>query len=323
MRHAYEIADCPVCGTAQAEMLTDAASVRAEMESLWLFHTRRIRPAAHPARFLDRAVFSQHPPLALVRCIECGVVRRNPRERARDLVSLYAGEELDEQTMRVLFDAQLAFYRTRAARITDRSGGVGAGLEVGSYIGAFLAAAREQGWEFEGVDVNPVTNGFARGMGLRVTDGSITDIDPRRRFRAIAIWNCFDQLPDPRVAVAAARERLHPGGVLAIRVPNGGFYAAWSRRGRGPVRAIARAMLAQNNLLGFPYRHGFTPSSLRRLLQEAGFRVIDLEGGPLVPTADRSSRSWAVWEERAVKGAFRVLARLTEPPWFDVYARAA
>ena len=53
------------------------------------------------------------------------------------------------------------------------------------------------------------------------------------------------------------------------------------------TRAAARAVLAQNNLLTFPYRWGFTPQSLTRLLSETGFSVRRIRGDVLVPVADR------------------------------------
>ena len=84
-------------------------------------------------------------------------------------------------------------------------------------------------------------------------------------------------------------------------------------------------MLAHSNLLGFPYRHGFTPGSLARLLEATGFAVTRTWGDALVPIADRWTRPWAALEERAVKRALRLVARVAPDaaPWFEVYARAA
>ena len=78
-----------------------------------------------------------------------------------------------------------------------------------------------------------------------------------------------------------------------------------------------------NNLLGFPYRFGFTSGSLARLLGRAGFSVRDVVPDTLVPTADRFTRRWARLEERALKAAVRVAARgrMVEPPWLEVYAQ--
>jgi hypothetical protein len=123
--------------------------------------------------------------------------------------------------------------------------------------------------------------------------------------------------------VRAARSRLVDGGLLAIRVPNGGFYAALRPLLRGPLAGVARLALAHNNLLGFPYRHGFTPASLSRLLTQEGFRPLAVVGDTLAPIADRWTRGWAAVEERAVKSLLRRLRPLLPAPWFELYARVA
>jgi SAM-dependent methyltransferase len=322
MSTAYEISPCPVCDRSDAAELAGLDDIRAEMEALWSFHLRRLRTGT-PTRFLtDRAVFSQGPPLRLARCLGCGTVYRNPRERRRELVETYAGEEVDPSVLRSLFEAQRDTYRAQASRLTRFAGKVGSGLEVGSYVGGFLAAARERGWTFEGLDVNEGANGFACGMGFRVMLGSLEDAEPARTYDAVAIWNCFEQLPEPRAAARAARALLPPGGTLAIRVPNGGFYAALRPLLSGPLRGAARMLLAHNNLLAFPYRHGFTPRSLARLLAEAGFDTIAVVADTLAPIADRWTRPWAALEERAVKSALRAASHIAPAPWFELYARA-
>ena len=87
----------------------------------------------------------------------------------------------------------------------------------------------------------------------------------------------------------------------------------------GPV---ARALLAQNNLLTFPYRWGFTPHSLRRLLEGAGFAVTRMRGDVLVPIADEWTRPWARIEESLIKRVVASVAnsKVEWAPWFEVYA---
>lgn len=298
------------------------------MEALWEFHLRRLRSGTPARQLVDRVAFSQDPPLRLERCVACGLVFRNPRERASELTDIYAGEAPGAAVLKALHETQRRSYRAQARRLAAVVGRPGHGLEVGSYVGAFLAAARERGWRFEGVDVNTHAAAFARGLGFDVAPGELGDISASRRFDAIAIWNVFEQLPEPRQAARLARERLRPGGVLAVRVPNGACYAALRGRLGGPLGALARAVLAHDNLLGFPYRHGFTVPSLTRLLEEAGFRIVRVHGDALVPIADRWTRRWAAMEERMVKGAVRAALVATGAravhlaPWIEVYAKA-
>ena len=320
MEIGYEIVSCPACGSRDDEEVVARDEIAREMEQLWEFHLRRLRPGT-PRRFLtDRIVFSQDPPLRLGGCRVCGTLYRNPVERGRDLLELYAEEPLDEAVMRGLFAAQRVTYRVQARRLAQAAGGRGVALEVGSYVGAFQAAAREVGWEVEGVDLNASAVEFARAGGFRVVRGQITDAPEGRGFDAVTIWNCFDQLPDPRAAVRSAKARLRPGGVLAVRVPSGGFYRRM-RAARGPLAPLARAALVHNNLLGFPYRTGYTAASLVGLLASEGLEPSVLIGDTLVPIADRWTRPWARWEERAVKRMLRLLQGGGAAPWLELYAR--
>ena len=320
---SYELTACPVCGADGATAIADGDDIRAEMEELWEFHTSRLRPDTPAPRLVDRVAFSQRPPLHLVQCAECGLVYRNPRERDFELRDVYAGEEPGAETLAALHDTQRAAYGEQVARLGEVAGRAGRVLEVGSYVGGFLAAAAAAGWRAEGVDVNAAANRFARERGLVVHDGDLDSYAGAGELDAVAIWNCFDQLADPGAAAHRAHDLLADGGVLAVRVPNGAFYARLRERTHGPTAPVARLLLAHNNLLGFPYRHGFTVGSLERLLERTGFTVERVHGDALVPIADEWTRGWAAAEERALKAAVRLVARgeAAAAPWIEVYGR--
>jgi hypothetical protein len=76
---------------------------------------------------------------------------------------------------------------------------------------------------------------------------------------------------------------------LIIRVPNVAFYRALA--GAGEESPALRA-LAYNNLLGFPYLHGYTEASLNRLVTRMGFEYVRGFNSELVtmPFADVSAR---------------------------------
>jgi SAM-dependent methyltransferase len=315
-----------VCGHTDAEVIAEHDDLRAEIESLWEFHEARLRAGTPAHRLMDRVAFSEHAPVRLVRCRECGLVYRNPVERTHELHEIYAREAPAPDVLRSLHENQLPALRSQARALRRIMGRGGSVLEVGSYAGAFLAAAREQGLAAEGVDINADANCFTRSMGFAVHDGELDAIDGARTFDAIAIWNTFDQLADPRRAVNAASKLLQPNGVFVVRVPNGAFYA-WLRpmltHGHALRRAAARALLAQNNLLTFPYRWGFTEGGLRALFGENGFDVVQVRGDVLVPVADEWTRPWARVEEIGVKAAMRLVSRGSSryAPWIEVYAR--
>src|SRR5688500_3702382 len=266
---ALELTACPVCAATDSTEIADPEAVKAEVETLWQFHTRRLDPATPPEHLTDCVAFSQRPPLRVVQCRACGLVYRNPRERAHELTGFYAAEAMAGAVLESLFRTQLDPYRTQVARLRRVLRRRGTGVEVGSYVGGFLAAAREQQLDVEGLDINEPASAFARRKGFRVTIGDLESWDNPRTVDTVAIWNCFDQLPDPRRAAIAAHSLLSPGGILAIRVPNGGFYASMRRKRSGAMTPVATAVLAHNNLLRFPSRHGFPVVALSQLLVAA------------------------------------------------------
>jgi len=313
--------ECPACPERVGTEVASREAFRQEIEALWEFHLRRLRPGAPPEALTDRLAFTQEPPLRLLACNRCGTLRRDPEESAPVLVSRYAAEPLSGAVLGALFQAQQTSAHQQMKRLVRLAGPRGEGMEVGFYTGAFLAATEGSGWRFHGIDVNAGAVAFARSLGLPAERGTLEELPAARRYDAIAIWNCFEQLPAPRAALLRTHELLRPGGVLALRVPSGDFYRRWRVHLDGAARALATALLAQNNLLGFPYRYGFTPGSLGRALRETGFRVIATHSDALVPTACCWTRGWVGWEERALKTLLRRLPARAAP-WFEIYARA-
>jgi hypothetical protein len=313
---SYEPGRCAVCGHADAKVVAEQDDLRAEVEWLWEYHQHRLRPDTPPEHLMDRVAFSEYPPLRLVRCRECGLVYRNPVERSHELEQIYAGETPPRPVLQSLHETQLPAVRSQARRLRETLGRSGTGIEVGSYVGAFLSAARECELQVEGVDINGDVNDFTRSLGFTVHDGDLMSVDAKQQHDCIAIWNTFDQLADPRGVVNSARMLLRPGGVLAIRVPNGAYYARMRRRRAG------WPLLAQNNLLSFPYRWGFTPKSLARLLVDVGFTIRRLRADVLVPIADEWTLPWAAREERVMKRAMLAAAKAHRAlaPWFELYA---
>ena len=97
----YEPTTCVVCGHADADLIADADAIRREVEELWAYHERRLRPSTPPARLMDRVAFSEHPPLHVVRCRTCGLVYRNPIERRHELAEIYEESPATRATGRV------------------------------------------------------------------------------------------------------------------------------------------------------------------------------------------------------------------------------
>ena len=47
---SYELGHCIVCGHAEARVIADADEMRAEVEALWAYHEKRLRPGKNSIR---------------------------------------------------------------------------------------------------------------------------------------------------------------------------------------------------------------------------------------------------------------------------------
>ncbi len=325
---------CVVCGGNAFTTVCPAQEIEVQRHYLRWFHRRRLRPDAPPEALADRAEFTQDYATDVVSCADCGLLLRNPRPRRDAIARAYQQDDYGIERLNSLFATQRALCRPKS-RFLQRWLRPGARVvEVGSFVGGFLAAGREQGWEMLGIDPGEEVAVFCEARGLPVVRATLADAPVANGSAdAIAIWNTFDQMPDPGPTLAAARRLLRPGGLLAIRVPNGACFqeaAVQLRRFRHSRRRLPASgllcALAWNNLLAFPYLYGYPVPTLDRLFSRYGLRRVHARGDTLVPLGDAQTRPWAIWEERIVKAICRLAARLealrpqsrfTLAPWLD------
>jgi 2-polyprenyl-3-methyl-5-hydroxy-6-metoxy-1,4-benzoquinol methylase len=211
-----------------------------------------------------------------VRCRRCGTRRLDPRPPADTMSRYYApetyarAEAADSEIGRRL-DTLAAHLADRAARLATAPGEV---LDVGCGDGRFLLAMRERGWRITGTETDPVAAGLARSRtGATVLEKPLEEMPlSNASFDLVTLLHVLEHVPDPRETLNACRALLRPGGALFVALPNAGspeaclFGSAWYH-------------------LDLP-RHlwGFTPSSLTRLAQEAGFTQLSVRQYPLLFT---------------------------------------
>jgi len=156
-------------------------------------------------------------------------------------------------------------HRAALARIARYVRPPGRLLDFGCGFGLFLDAARAAGWDVAGLDPLPGHGAYARGaLGLDVVSDTLRDETfPVRSFDVVTAFQVFEHLPDPRTELTQLRRLLRPGGIVAIEVPN-----------------IATPLV---RLMGPRHRHFvpdhlwfFSPTTLRRFVEAAGFEVLEV-----------------------------------------------
>jgi len=108
--------------------------------------------------------------------------------------------------------------RRRIAMVTKMAG-PGRGrrlLDIGCGEGTFLEAARKQGWEVTGTEMNSAS---ARKMGLEVLD-SLDECVDRGPFACVTLWHSLEHMQDPWAVIAKIRRLVADDGFILIAVPD-------------------------------------------------------------------------------------------------------
>jgi SAM-dependent methyltransferase len=323
---------CLICGGEQVDEVASPPEIEAQQRFLQVFHQTRTRMKDGDG-LADRSEFTQDYSTRVVACRRCGFVFRSPRPAAAAVVDAYVEDRYSEAHLESEFQSQRRWATRKAAFMADWAQFRERPMvvEVGSFVGGFLDAGRERGWSMLGIDPGKEVTEFCRARGLPVFCGTLAEAPLKEAsVDAVAIWNTFDQLPNPDTTLAVARRILKEDGVLVIRVPNGCMYRRGTvlMRFRGPIRKWTITMLAWNNLLAFPYLHGYSLSTLDQLLGRHGFTRLRVCRDTLMTLADADTKAWARIEEKILKWTYRCVANIGAlwvsdaadfAPWLDVY----
>lgn len=257
------VRDCPNCGRDSFVRLHASVELERDGEIRDSLVRDRIPYKPSEAELKDLTRFMHGGPGELASCQVCGLVVRQEDEQPHCETDHYDQELLYllYPRYRRAFEAKLRFCLPLLPHRAEI-------VEVGSHTGAFLEVAENVGWRPTGLDIGADTRAYATRRGLRVRGENLHDAHLRNGAAdGVFIWNCFEQLGDPRQALRDTYRILRPGGVLVVRVPNLAFYERFRRRG-------AFVSLVHQNLLGFPYQHGYTPATLGAAMRAGGFDVL-------------------------------------------------
>lgn len=242
--------------------------------------------------------------MRIVECRACGLVySANVLEAAYDHRRYVQSQAQSSFEALKRNEAYAELERVKSAYIVQRLGDYGAVggrfLDVGPGAGRLLDAARDAGWVTTGIEVNPQFARAARERGHCIVEGFFPrDLPPGLRFEAIALLDVLEHLHDPLAAVRACTERLTPGGVVAVQVPN-----------------VESLLIRLEHQASLNFCHGhwnhFAPATLARLVESAGLRVLEVE--TIISEIDRIL---AFPPERVAREA-RALAGVEPPSGFD------
>ena len=145
-------------------------------------------------------------------------------------------------------------------------------LDVGAHAGRFMHLAQTRGWRVEGIELNPRTAAYAEAR----TGAAVHRVNAHalalggHRYDAVVLTDVLEHIPEPRRLLAALAGLLDPGGVVAVKVPNGS--AQWVKE-RWLARLTSHRVSLAENLV---HVNQFTPGSLALALARAGFSRVQV-----------------------------------------------
>jgi dolichol-phosphate mannosyltransferase len=198
----------------------------------------------------------------ILKCLHCGLVFMRPKLTPSALVGEYASA-VDPVYLEHIAARETTF-RWNLRQVRHFIGPRDRMLEIGSYCGAFLRVAREEGIDVVGVE----PSAWAVQASKQVTDapvvcGTVDDLPAERRsFDVVAAWDVLEHFADPKGEMKKIHGLLRDDGMFlfsTLMIDN------WFPKALGQHWPWLMDM----------HLFYFTEQTIRQLLNDTGFELVD------------------------------------------------
>jgi SAM-dependent methyltransferase len=151
------------------------------------------------------------------------------------------------------------------AWLTELQPGAARILDVGCGAGDFVASLAAPGRQLYGVEPDAKAREVASGKGVTVAEGTAEAMPPEisaQTFDLVLMTHVLEHCADPGRALRNVRAVLAPGGGFYCEVPNCAALHFQTYEEISEMLDVPRHV------------HFFTPTSLRRLMEDAGLKVV-------------------------------------------------
>ena len=206
----------------------------------------------------------------LVKCNHCNLIYLNPRPENFEMQLYYPddyeayrlphehGSMLENWHAERTLEKQLDYVELyRSCR--------GTLLDIGCATGNFLHLAERRGWQVLGLEINEKAAMIAmQQFNLKVITQSLEIVElPHESIDVVTLWDVMEHLSSPREILIRIHKLLSPKGMIFLSIPNLNSYDQY---------------LFGPNWIGWDSpRHFtlFTDKTIKRLLGETGFEIVD------------------------------------------------
>ncbi len=193
--------------------------------------------------------------------------------------------------------------------------GEGKILDVGCGGGSYLYRLKQWGWKTYGVEPSETGAKQARGLGLSVHHGALTDAQfPEAFFDVVRLSNVLEHLSDPKATLQEIRRILKTDGVVYVTVPN--------------TRSLVFWLFQENWYALDSPRHviSYCPRALQTLCDATGFEIasVNFKAGPFnfVRSVkyffEEKGKHWPRWIREIPWERSKFIRRALKPYFFVV-----
>jgi SAM-dependent methyltransferase len=211
------------------------------------------------------------------RCGKCGVIWVLPQPAPEKLKNIYSRDYFSKWYLKYEKERK-AYFRERLKKVEEIMNAAGGRnvvpkvLDVGCGVGFFLEAAKEKGWNCEGLEMSEFASRHVRNKGFAVYTGGLAQADLLPAgYDLITAWDVFAHLTDPKGYLEKIRTLLRDNGLFVIKTPD------------HPYRLFRLAKCVSftgysRGILHIPAQiYHFEPKYLSKILDRFGFKVIKTE----------------------------------------------
>lgn len=217
--------------------------------------------------------FLFHAPERIVRCRRCGLVYVNPRLDVASLARIYTKDYFvsDSDDPGVDYKAYadyigeerviLRSMHRRTKKVEQYAREKGKILDIGCAAGFSLIAARDRGWNAEGIEFSDFCVSYGRSRGLTIHHGGLNTYEGTAgSFDAVTMWDYLEHSCNPVEELRACNMLLKEGGVVVLSIPN---VDSWS------YPLLKEKWIGFKNIEHFYF---YSRESLRKIAAMAGLR---------------------------------------------------
>jgi SAM-dependent methyltransferase len=222
-------------------------------------------------------------------CASCGFIFDNPRPSFEE-IQVYYSKPTKYNFWLDNLDQREKLWKRRLKRV-NKWKKTGILLDIGSGIGQFLNAARNDFKEIYGTEISHSAIKIAKERyGLDILPGSIETIDfSGMKFDNITLFHVLEHVGDPLAMIRKCHFLLNEGGILFIAVPND--IRSFKAKGKEMLRKTGIIRSSSNGIYGLPkivldgsvdeiHLSHFTTEVLRSLLLRQGFEILETSMDP-------------------------------------------